>query len=573
MKPVPSVLAAPWAIEPHWLRVTYGVWSRGKVDAAALAQARADWEARKASGPRLDTPGTLVEGTGGTLRILGNVGVISIEGPLFRHAGLLVDWSGGTSYEALTRGLEAALGNPRINSILLRCNSPGGEADGVNEMAKAIAAADKAKPVYAYVDGMCASACYWLASQARHIVAEETSEIGSIGVRCGIVDYSGNDELHGIREIEIISSQSPGKRSKPVDDEVIGRLQTRIDDLAELFVAAVARGRGVDVDDVLTDFGRGDVMIASKAETADLIDEVGNFDGTLALMAGASTNGPGARAKESTMTKEATTSKPKAGDDEWQCAGCNEMMGASAKSYCAKCSEDDDDDEDDDDEDEAKALGLDPKATLGARRARIEALVALEAKLSAATSVTSRDHEKLLAVVAEGMAARGEVAKVRADGQKATLRLALERAIAGAPGKQPTLSLGQIQKSMQTSLRGEAKKAWVAAMDKLAADADAAAVAAGKESDQKLAAELLGKSKVSAAQIIDAACSVSITADDLESLQDYIASSSPVAASTYAEPARSGERESAELDAKAAEVTKAAKAARAALDKNKPVAK
>lgn len=572
MKPIPSVLASPWAIEPHWLRVTYGVWSRGKIDSAALSQARADWEARKAAGPRLDAPGTPVDGTGGTLRIVGSVGVLSIEGPLFRHAGLLVDWSGGTSYESLTRGLEAAMANHRVTSILLRCNSPGGEADGVNETAKAIAVADKIKPVYAYVDGMCASACYWLASQARHIAAEETSEIGSIGVRCGIVDYSGNDEMHGIREIEIISSQSPGKRSSPVDDEVVGRLQTRIDDLAELFVAAVASGRAVKVDKVLSDFGRGDVMIASKAVTAGLIDELGNFNSTLEAMATASSGGASARAKEATMAKEATV-KPTAGDDsEWQCNGCNEMMGASAKSYCAKCSEDDEGD-DEDDEEEAKALGLDAKATLGARRARIEALVALESKLAAATGVAARDHEKLLTVIAEGAAARGEVAKVRADGQKATLRLALERAIAGAPGKQPTLSLGQIQKSMQTSLRGEAKKAWVAAMGKIANDADAAAIAAGKESDQKLAAELLAKSTVTASKVIDAACSVPITADDLESLQDYIASSSPVAASTYAEPARNGEQESAELDAKAAEVSKAANAARAALSKNKPVAK
>jgi ClpP class serine protease len=389
MKSVPSVLAAPWAIEPHWLRVCYGVWSRGKIDAAALEQARTDWEARKAARPRLDQMSNVVEGTGGTLSIIGNVGVIAIEGPLFRHAGIIVDWSGGTSYEAIAKGLEVALASRMVTSILLRCSSPGGEADGVNELAKAIAAANEQKPVYAYVDGMCASACYWLASQARRIFAEETSEIGSIGVRCGIVDYSGNDALHGIREIEIISSQSPGKRSLPVDDDVVGRLQTRIDDLADLFVGAVASGRGVSADTVLSDFGRGDVMIASKAVAAGLIDELGNFESTLEALRSTTNGGSSARAKGWTMAKEAS-SKPTAGDDgEWQCAGCNEMMGPSAKSYCAKCSEDDDDEDDDEDEEEAKALGLDVKASSAARRERMVALVEFERQALATVGATT----------------------------------------------------------------------------------------------------------------------------------------------------------------------------------------
>lgn len=573
MKPIPSALAAPWAIEPHWLRVVFGVWSRGKVDAAALAQANAEWESRKASRPRLDEPGAPVEGTGGTLRIVGDVGVLSIEGSLFRHASMFSDISGGTSYDAVWRGLEAALASRQVKAILLRVNSPGGEADGVNELAKGIRAATEQKPVYAYVDGMCASAAYWLASQADHIVAEETSEIGSIGVRCGIVDYSAQDEAMGVREIEIISSQSPGKRSKPVDDAVVGRLQTRIDDLADLFIGAVADGRGVSAETVMDDFGQGDVMIASKALDAGLIDEVGNFNGTLSAIAAASQGGRGARAKDRTMAKEAIkpTADAKDGDGEWQCAGCNEMMGPSAKAYCMKCAEDDD--EPDGDEDEAKALGLDPKATLGARRARAAALVALEQKIAVATGLQAHEHDQIVAAVTESLGARAEVARVKAEGQKASLRAMLERGISGAPGKPPTLSLGQIQKNMATALRGPTRKAWVSAMDKLVADADAAAQEAGKATDPKVATALLAKSKVTSAQIIDAACSVQLSAEDMESLQDYAATSSPVAAPTFAEPARDGVKESEEIDAKVARVAQAADAARAALDKNKPAAK
>lgn len=562
MKPIPSVLAAPWAIEPHWLRVTYGVWSRGKIDAAALAQARAEWEARKASRPRLDEPGAAIEGTGGTLRIVGNVGVLSIEGPLFRHAGLIVDWSGGTSYDALHRGLEAALASNAVTTILLRCNSPGGEADGVNELAKAIAAAAKEKEVWAYVDGLCASACLWLAVQADHIVAEESSEVGSIGVRCGIVDYSGADAAAGIREIEIISSQSPGKRGTPVDDEVVGRLQTRIDDLAELFVAAVASGRGVDVETVLSDFGQGDVMIASKALAAGLIDELGNFSTTLAALSavGEATPGRSARAKERTMPKELQI-KAAADSDEWQCSGCNEMMGPSAKAYCAKCSDDDGDEEN---EDDAKALGLAPKTTAAARRERMSALAALELAVLEATGAKS--HGAAIAAISNGTAAIGQVGALQAqlktaagEGRARDLRGMLEAGLQGAPGKAPTLSLGSVQKSMASVLRGETKKAWTAAMAKLTADADQT------------------KGTVTAKQIVAAACAVAPTLsdEDMEALSDYAGTSAPVAAASHVEPYRDGEKEGAELDAASAEVAKLAKQARAVLDRNvsKPAAK
>lgn len=282
MKPIPAALLGPMAIDPFWLRVMFGVWSRGKIDAAALEQARVAWEARKSKW-RTEDAGSEVEGTGGTLRRHGQISVLTIEGALFRHANMIQEYSGGTTYDAIWRGLEAA---SKDRALLLRINSPGGEADGVSELAKYIRqlAADKSRKVWTYADGLCASAAYWLGSQAQMIVAEETCEVGSIGVRCGIVDDSAADEMAGIREIEIISSQSPGKRSKPVDDEVLSRLQTRIDDLGDKFVEAVVIGRGVAEAKVLSDFGQGGVMIAGKALRAKMIDGLGEFNSTLKAM-------------------------------------------------------------------------------------------------------------------------------------------------------------------------------------------------------------------------------------------------------------------------------------------------
>jgi ClpP class serine protease len=571
MKPVPAALLRPMMIEPLWLKVMFSVWSRGKIESATLEQARAEWKARLASKPRLEDVGAPVDGTGGTLRIIGSTGVLSIEGPLFRHANLITDYSGGTTYDAVWRGLEAALENHAIASLLGRFATPGGEADGLSELGKAFRAARERKPFWSYVDGMCASAGYWLASQTERIISEETAETGSIGVRCGIVDYSAAEEMAGERHIEIISSQSPGKRGTPVNDDVIGRLQVRIDDLAELFVAAVAEGRGVSVRKVLEDFGKGDVMIASKALDAGLIDEIGNFNGTLAAIAAATTpSGRSARAEGRSMTMKSASNKPAAaaGDDnsgghpEWQCKGCKEMMGGSADAYCAKCSTDDDDEPDgDEDEDEAKALGLNPRATAAERRARMVELVELEKTLLEATGTTKA--AAAMGRIAAGAQALTELAGLRADGLRRDLRATLERGLSGANGQAPRLTLGAIQKTIPVALRGEAKKKWVAAMDKLAADADTAAKAGDEE-----------KSTISGAMVIDAACSVPITADDFAAVQEYVAAATPVAAANYIEPHRDGEKESEEMDATAAKVSEIANKTRAMLDRNnKPAAK
>jgi ClpP class serine protease len=288
MKPIPSALVGPMAMEPHWMRVMFGVWSRGRLEAGALAQARAEWELRRAAAATADEP-TPVEGTGGTLRLVGEIGVINVRGPLFRHANLITDYSGGTTYDSIWRGIEAAEANRQVAKILFRFETPGGEANGVSELGRYIAGLTK--PKWGYIDGLCASAGFWLGSQCDTLVAEETAEVGSIGVRVSIVDQSAMDQMDGVREIEIISSQSPGKRSHPIDDEVIARLQTRIDDLADIFVADVASGRRVKVSQVLEDFGQGDVMIAGKALRAGMIDGLGNFNSTLKALSLESSSG------------------------------------------------------------------------------------------------------------------------------------------------------------------------------------------------------------------------------------------------------------------------------------------
>jgi ClpP class serine protease len=57
-----------------------------------------------------------------------------------------------------------------------------------------------------------------------------------------------------------------------------------LDDMAKVFIAKVARNRGVSTETVLSKFGAGGVLIGAKAVKAGMADEVGHFETALAKM-------------------------------------------------------------------------------------------------------------------------------------------------------------------------------------------------------------------------------------------------------------------------------------------------
>jgi ClpP class serine protease len=209
----------------------------------------------------------------------GSVAVLNVIGPLFRRANLFTEFSGATSYDVLRRDLQVALESRDITSVLLNVDSPGGQANGCGELAKAIFEASK--PVVAYVGGTAASGGYWLASAASEIVIDDSAALGSIGVIIGLTDRSAAEKATGVRRWDFVSSQSPLKRGDPDTPEGAGEYQRMADDMADVFLAAVARHRGTTPETVASDFGRGGVLVGTRALEAGMADRIGTFEETL----------------------------------------------------------------------------------------------------------------------------------------------------------------------------------------------------------------------------------------------------------------------------------------------------
>lgn len=271
------ILAHRWAMLPEMLQTIIRVATR-EISLADMRQTIA---------PRDGEP---LEGTR-RVEMFGNVAVIPVIGPIFPRGNLFSMVSGGTSISLLAKDFTRAVEDPQVEAIVLNIDSPGGEITGVNELGEMIYSARGKKPLVTYGYGMVASAAYWMGSATDKIVLDATAEAGSIGVVSAFTDYSEWDKKNGIKEIEIVSSQSPKKRLRPTSKDGRDYIQNIVDELADVFVSTVSRNRGVSEETVLMDFGAGGVKVAKSAVEAGLADEIGSLESVIESLSTSSPKG------------------------------------------------------------------------------------------------------------------------------------------------------------------------------------------------------------------------------------------------------------------------------------------
>jgi signal peptide peptidase SppA len=199
-----------------------------------------------------------------------SIAVIEMNGMMMKGAS----WFGASTQEVAGL-LRAAAASSEVDGILLVIDSPGGYVAGTKELADEVKRIDKTKPVVAYIEDLGASAAYWVASQARLVVANEMAEVGSIGVYTVIWDISKMLEDAGVK-VRVVSSgglKGAFADGATVTDEMVNDLKARIDDVAKYFVAAVASGRKMTTKKA-EELADGRVHLAAKAEGLGLVDAV-----------------------------------------------------------------------------------------------------------------------------------------------------------------------------------------------------------------------------------------------------------------------------------------------------------
>jgi ClpP class serine protease len=178
-----------------------------------------------------------------------------------------------TTYGSIIDNIAKAENDLMVEKAIFHFDTPGGTVAGADQTAMAIR--NMKKPTEAHVHNMSASAGYLLAAQTGKIIAmTPMAELGSIGVAAEIIDKSGMDEKAGIKRHVIVSTGAENKRIDPATKAGQDKIRERINETHKVFVRRVAEGRGVSEETVRENFGKGGLLIASKALEAGMIDGI-----------------------------------------------------------------------------------------------------------------------------------------------------------------------------------------------------------------------------------------------------------------------------------------------------------
>ncbi|MCC6191541.1 MAG: signal peptide peptidase SppA [Anaerolineales bacterium] len=212
------------------------------------------------------------------------VAVIRVEGVIASGEASPFDVSRVAGAATLVDQIERAAEDDAVRAILLRVNSPGGGVAASDIIYHALKQVDK--PIVVLMGDTAASGGYYISMAADWLIANPNTLTGSIGVISEFPTAEGLLEEIGVEFVVITSGARKdfGSPYRDMTPEERAYWQTTVDEIYADFVAIVAEGRGMTVDDVLP-LADGGVFTGQQALEAGLIDALGYEDDAIAKAA------------------------------------------------------------------------------------------------------------------------------------------------------------------------------------------------------------------------------------------------------------------------------------------------
>lgn len=214
------------------------------------------------------------------------VATVNIEGSLIDGEAGWMRIFGVLGYDDINNALVDAATDPEVKQILMHINSGGGQVNGVMDLSNTIKQIGKVKPIDTHSTNMMASAAYWLGVNGRHISADQTTVVGSIGVLTVHAEMSKQLAQDGINVTVMRSGEFKALSNKyePLTDAAKAEIQGRLDDIYGMFIAHVADARGLSVAAADKQMGQGKEFLGKRALAAGLIDKVSNYDKVISFV-------------------------------------------------------------------------------------------------------------------------------------------------------------------------------------------------------------------------------------------------------------------------------------------------
>jgi len=175
-----------------------------------------------------------------------------------------------------TEALDNLARSRNTRAVIVHIDSPGGTTAGSEELHQALRRVAAQKPTVVVVDGLAASGGYMAAMAADHIIAQNSSLVGSIGV---LFQYPNLTEMLtkvGIKFEEIKSSplKAAPNGLEPTTPEARAAIEALVVDSYAWFKSIVGDRRKLE-GDALDRVADGRVFTGRQAISLKLVDEIG----------------------------------------------------------------------------------------------------------------------------------------------------------------------------------------------------------------------------------------------------------------------------------------------------------
>ena len=173
--------------------------------------------------------------------------------------------------------LERLAKSRSAKAVIVRIDSPGGTTAGSEQLHTALKNIAAAKPLVVVVDGLAASGGYIAAMSADHIVAQETSLVGSIGVLFQYPNVTDLLKTIGVKVEEVKSSplKAAPNGFEPTSPEARAAIEALVKDSYAWFRGMVKDRRKMD-DATLDQVTDGRVFTGRQGVALKLVDQLGN---------------------------------------------------------------------------------------------------------------------------------------------------------------------------------------------------------------------------------------------------------------------------------------------------------
>ena len=183
---------------------------------------------------------------------------------------------------SMRRSLQEARNDKNVKAIVLRIDSPGGNALTSDLIWREIELTKKEKPVVVSMGNYAASGGYYIACNANTIFAQENTITGSIGVFGILPNFSQLTKKVGINieQVKTHSNANDYSPFVPMEDNFKAVTLEGIEHVYKTFVSHVAQGRKMNFAAV-DSIAQGRVWSGSEALKIGLVDKIGGLNAAI----------------------------------------------------------------------------------------------------------------------------------------------------------------------------------------------------------------------------------------------------------------------------------------------------